>query len=341
MTKRLLTLTFHAPNVLLREDALFKQHAIASSLLDGEALGDKPEDIPDKLQPDKKAGPASGLVGAQYPPTDGTYQVSLNEVGVNAWWRAGFKRKKSRPSDFEDWIKPRVEQSTTCLLLGGHHATFGDESSNPIPVVWGAQDNRSTTSSHRFFTALVPAIDTETVPGTPKPKLYVVGHPYKQGREAVVRAGPFDLDNALKDCRLIVIMGCNGVDWMEGAKSDPPGWLWQKWVESAADRKPVVLGWYGTHSMPRDEHKESFSEDLWSRFAALATKHGTDLAGLCESHAKDVIGAWGESLKATYANSSKNQKHLWYENGEGAAAIDPEGNVWKVTDANGPIRKIP
>lgn len=326
MTSRLLTLTFHAPKILLLEDAMFKKHAIASSLIDSEVLG---KVIPDSLTPSKKAGPASGISGSSYPVgPGGTFQISLNELGVNAWWRSAFKSRQNNKSEFETWIKPKIEQPCSCLLIGGHHAPLQSGGT----VVWGQEDSRE---KHRYFTALIPSESNGD------PTLEIWGNPYQKGRDAVLRAGPFDFKNALKTCRLVVIMGCNGVDGRvsESDESKATGLLWQRWVELASGKKPVVLGWYGVHSMPRDADNETFSKRFWEQLESLATTHSTDLSGLCESHPSEVIKAWGDVLKQTYAKSVI-QRHLWYDYGTGAGAVDPEGKIWKVTSLAGPIEIV-
>ena len=298
MTDRLLTLTFHAPNVLLKEDALFKKYGTSGPLLASESLGDV---IPDSLKKSSKLGPASGLSGAYADSNQETFQISLNEVGFNAWWRDQYKRREGSESEFEAWMKPKISKPCTVMLIAGHHGAYD----NGQPVVWGAADAREH-SFYRYFTALLPGQSGG------KPVLTVKGHPYRPGTGAVVRAGPFDFSTTLSSCRLLMIMACNGVDYPKYQPGKALGLFWQKWVALATGRRPVVLGWYGTHSMPRDAQGESFSKTFWSRLESLATAHATDLSGLCETHASKVILAWGEALKDAYATSA-TQRHLWYD----------------------------
>ncbi len=298
---------------------MFKGYGLASPLLDSESLGDK---IPETLAHDKDRGPASGISGASYSVgTKETFQVSLNELGVNAWWRPAFQLK----GKFETWIEPKLKQPCVCLLVAGHHSLLND-----WPVVWGQEDRRK---KNRFFTALLPEKSNDN-----KPILKIEGNPYQSGRKAVLRAGPFNFHDTLSTCGLVVVMGCNGIDFRP-ADTEKPGHRWQRWVELASGKKPVVLGWYGVHAMPRDTENESFSQAFWREMEKLAGDNNTDLSGLCEAHAKKVIEAWGAILKETYGKS-KFQRHLWYDNGVGAGAIDPEGNVWKVTDPNGSIKVV-
>lgn len=321
---RLLTLTFHQAGSRLREDALFKKAALASPLIDEEALGDS---FPEELAESDKAGPASGLTKRQYADTT---QISLNRVGFNAWWREPFKSPRGGESGFEDWIGERIREPCHCLLVAGHHSFAGP---NAEPVVWGQTDRRAR--DHRWFTAFLPRVADQ------KPVLRVMGHPYKPRRSAVLRAGPFDCTMTLQACRLIIVMGCNGTGW-RGALGGELGLGWQTWANTgrADPKKPIILGWYGSLKMPRDADQESFSEPFWQGLAELSSQHGNaTLQALCENHAEGVIATWGEALKQAYG-ASQQQRHLWFDGSRGAGAIDPEGGIWRVRRAQGPIEKV-
>lgn len=328
MSTSLLTLTFHLPGDLdkgggkanLREDALFKKHGIKSGLLSEEAFGD---DIPENLKEvTRKKTPASGLVRGTYSP-DGykVQQITLNRVGINAWWREPFKRRGAMASEFEQWLKPRLTSSCGCLFLAGHHAGTG----GGLPVLWGPRDLDSN-DPYRFFTAFAPTIEGG------KPILNLVGNPYKPGGDPVWHADPFDCTAMLKDCRLIVILGCNGAT---------KGTDWQQWASTVSGTKPIVLGWHGTHGMPKDYLGQNFSKPFWEQMEKLAHSHRKNLKQLCEAVPEDVIGAWGSALKATFKDGNRPQRSLWFSTKtRSAGAVDPSGGVWKVLSKDGNLEKI-
>lgn len=327
MAKRLLTLTFHKPAARLREDALFKKHGLATPLLSEEALGDG-ADIPDAIQPDPSHA-ASGVDVHDYSQLN-VKQVTLNGVGINAWWRAGFISPKTGQSSFEEWLTPKVSPACDCLVLGGHHGGYRGG-----VVLWGQEDRHA--DSHRWYTALVPKI--ARINDLDQPVLEIRGNPYRSG-SSVLRAGHFECLATLSRCRLVLVMGCNGTGWSGADGGDALGFHWQAWVAKAAPKKPIILGWYGLHRMPSDRFPETLSKTFWQKMAALAAQNSTtDLTTLCKEHAIPVIEVWGSALKETFANGSKEQRHLWFGRQGGGGAIDPDGHIWKVLEKEGPIRK--
>lgn len=329
----LLTLTFHEPDERLREDALFKYHADKTKLLEKEALG---ENFDEDLEHKNKYGPASGLIAKKYKAENSAApnkvtQITLNGVGFNAWWREPFKSSENQKSKFEKWIEPKISKRCDCLVLAGHHSYVGSGNTTQV-VLWGQEDSRY--DNNRWFTALVPKL----IDGKP-PQLEIRGHPYK-GTSDVLRAGPFDFGTTLKHCCLIVIMGCNGTGWRKGVSGTPLGRYWQNWVERAPGRTqmpPIILGWYGLHSMPDDELEEHFSEAL---IKSLINKFpDKTLEEICEKKPDDVIKCWGTALKKTYRTSAK-QKHLWFDDYRGGGAIGRDGKMWKVLKDDGEIEKV-
>lgn len=329
MAKRLLTLSFHLPEKFdpkksnLREDALFKKHGLASGLLDQEAFGDV---IPPRLKEvNPKKTPASGLESGEYKEagdTEATTQITLLRVGANAWWRKEeFAGTKDQASLFSQWLTPHLTSACQCLFLAGHHSTLGTK----WPVLWGAEDRRE---KHRYFTAFVPTVADE------KPYLTVKGHPYQAGKKAIVRVGPVECSALVKDCRMIVIVGCSG--------TSRAGKKWQQWVETSAGVKPIILGWHGIHGMPKDRFAENFSQKFWERLKQLSAQHQLSFQQLCEDKASDVIGAWGTAVKGAFATGTKSQRHLWFASKtKGAGAIDPDGKVWRVLSADGELEREP
>lgn len=333
MSAALLTLSFHLPSYLdselgnLREDALFKHYGLASGLLSREAMQNGyPTSLQEQPRRNGVATPASGLVVGEYPvpltsPPTTSKQVSLLRIGANAWWRPQFLPRGDGPSEFEEWLRPLVTAPAGCLLLCGHHGAIESPlpSEPPQPVLWGAEDTRGG-DEHRYFTAFVPKIVERDQ--QKRPELWLMGHPYKPG-PAVLRAQPFDCTEMLRNCRLIVLIGCNGVTH---------GPLWQAWASCASEVKPIVLGWRGVLGMPRDVLNESFSTEFWSAMRALVDADAKTLADLHEKRPESVIRAWGQALLSAYGNS--RQRSLWYASpSRGAGAVDPNGGIWGVNAA--------
>jgi hypothetical protein len=339
MAGKLLILSFHGasgPGVktsLLDEDLLFKKAAIDKGLITGDVM-DEPSAqarLDPSLFEDRKAGPASGLEKGSLP-SSSVSLVGLNKLGANAWTRAPFQKRpdpghpgQQLPSLFHLWLDQVLKIPVDVLVLAGHH----QES-----VVWGSEDAR--TGGHRWYSALRPRIATDGA-GHQRALLEIRGHGLKPDEkdEDVVRAGPFDVSAALGNCRLLVILGCNGATEMVRDLRD--------WITIAAGKPPFILGWYGIHSFPTDQNKEHFSDQFWSRLKALAP--GTDLAFLHDSaRAEAIAGAWAGAMKDAFAGS-KTQRHLLFSDTakrgrRGAGAIDPSGGMWRVVDSQGTMKKV-
>ncbi len=317
MSYNLLTLSFHRPGWNLREDAFFKKYSKGSSLISGEALGDS---IPGALAalPGKDA---SGLVSKAYE-GGGATQISMFELGLAAWNRPDFRRPASgAQSEFEKWIRPKVESECSLLLLCGHHAMTVDRR----PAIWGRQAPNTT--------ALLPMKSEDN-----KPVLLVVGSAGR-GSEQVLERTVFDFSKTLKNCRAILIIGCASAGKKEST-TEIPGHYWQEWAALASAKKPIILGWYGTIGAPKDQYTtETFSKPFWEGLVSLSAATGKSLQELCEQNYGDVIQLWGRVLKQVYS-PSKKQRFLWYGPKQGAGAVDPTGGVWRALKRDGIMEKV-
>lgn len=318
MAGKLLILTFHATPGLLAEDLRFKSAALASGLIAGDAMDASADGLFAQLAA-QRGGGGSGLQRGRL--SDGTQLVTLNQVGAKAWSLPAYRKPPNGPSVFEQWLTRSLSESIECLVLGGHHSRG---------IVWGAE-RQPGASGHMPYTALVPeaAGSQVTVAG------YV-----SSATDAQLLAGPFDIKASLRRCRLVVIFGCNGAVLTHA----------QPWRDliSRAGKPPLILGWYGTHRMPRDAFGEHVSFGLWERLRALATGQGVDLPTLCEHHAQLVIEAWASALKDAFSNSKHCQQHLWFSGGRhckgdygprGGGAIAPDGRQWAI-DRSGAIKPV-
>ena len=344
----LLALSFHKPGVLLNEDILFRYHAEQQGFVQGESMA-KAGAYPSSIK--KRSGSSySGLSGASVSVgADTASLTSLFHVGRNAWNRDGFKPKPPKKSAFETWMNKVFDTPANCLVLGGHHSTVQSNDGKIFPALWGDEDRGD---SPRWFTALVPTEGTDGA-GNFYPELNIYGHDRGKSK-AILRAGPFNMRKALAECRLIVIYGCRGSHGFTASQ-------WQNWVALASDdpsqesAKPLVLGWWEGHFMPRDKHGEHVGEAFWTKMKALSVANSNaDLKKLCTDKTlrEQVIQIWGQALKETYGKKEKCQRHLWYDKpyrgnpckktwkASGGGAFDQSKQEWRVLSAAGPIKKF-
>lgn len=330
MPAKLLILTFHAGGALLEEDLRFKSSAIESGLVSGDAMD--PGAVPQSLK-EQAGNPMSGLKVVKSS-ADDTHLVTLNRVSANAWRRDPFRKPDPKRSEFARWLEPIVSTPIDCLVLAGHHGAG---------IVWGSERQAppSDPTGHYPYTALVP--DVVKVDGVHKAVLSVRGF-VDSMRVFQTAAGPFDVTPALKTCRLLFVLGCNVATRAAANR-------YQDWVAVAAGKRPLILGWYKKHSMPRDAAGEHFSAGLWRGLRKLADDVGSpDLPTLCDTHALQVAETWVAALKGAYAGSAHCQEHLWWTPGpskkcrkrhgpRGAAAVLPDTSIYHVID--GALKKVP
>lgn len=341
MPGKLLNLTFHQPDALTGEDLRFKAGALKSMLVDGDVMdevgaGDGPKPFLanniDLLTPTKKKLSFGGLQTATL--VDGsttTSLISMNGIGEKTWGGRGYistpdpaNPRRPFPSVFENWLLRVFATPAQVVVFGGHHT--GDEAKQEF--VWGAELEGHT----RIFTGFAPRMQD----GEP----LLVFRGYRPGkRDAEDLAGPFPMKDALKDCRLLVLLGCNGA-----TKMIKP---WRDAIKAASGgRAPFILGWYLTHKMPRDRKKQFFSTDFWTRLATLApgTTGSKNLDFLHQASFRDrIVELWRDVMKANFKPTKpdkEDQSHLFFDevNQRGAGAVDPDGKIFHVVDKNGTIQ---
>jgi catechol 2,3-dioxygenase-like lactoylglutathione lyase family enzyme len=337
MPGKLLTLTFHQPGALTGEDLRFKENAIDSGLVSGDAMeevgqnndGPKPffDANKDLLLP-STTSPAFG--GLQIAKRGNVSLVSMLNVSEKTWSRPGYTSKPDPqnpgnhfPSVFEDWLLKVFAVPAEVLVLAGHHS---------VGVVWGAE----TAGHKRVFCALVPMIRNGV------PMVQIRGHKANE-TEATGLAGPFELTDSLKACRLLVVLGCNGAT--DHIKP------WRDCIKKATGgRAPFILGWRGVHSFPRDRKNQFFSPDFWGDLADLApgAVGNKNLDFLHDGGFRDrIIKVWVEAMKKNFTPTEpkdEDQSHLFFAGGNdrgprGCGAIDPDGNVFWVVDKNGTVQQ--
>ncbi|HPA52517.1 MAG TPA: hypothetical protein PLP50_13045 [Thermoanaerobaculia bacterium] len=330
---RVLILSFHAARAipgktvagLFDEDVLFKKHASLRGLLEQDAMDE--HIAPESIVNDDEHG------GVEKVEHDGASAWTLSAVTRRVWDRVGYSNPSTHESDFSMWFQSLWTQPIDCLVIAGHHGWAKEVG----PFFWGSEQPKRG-GDHRPYTSI------DVHPEDDAPAIGVSGYSYSSSRLRE-RIRPFLVMHALSRCSLLVIMGCNGVP--APADTLRMGTAWQDWVRSAnpQNERPIVLGWWAKHQMPRNtrkgENPEHFSEDFWTRMKGLAggLQGPRPLQTLCRTKPKAVIEAWAASMKGAFGASKTGQRHLWFETGKGVGAIDPDGAVWRVTRPEGPIEK--
>lgn len=321
MTRTLLLLSHHTAT-LFREDLLLKQAAmerygLATPLITHDIVADtRPPDSLVSIEP------YGGLQEAKH---GGVKAWTLGKLRSTTWTRKGFKEPKpGQPSDFNKWFSNVLSKPAEVFVAAGHHGSIKDGT-----MFWG---NQIDNDRHQY----IPQAGIATQLSGGKPELSIVG--FKTADRDVAINMSFDASQAVSSCRLVIVLGCSGVDLAD---------QWQSWVKAghAQKKPPLVLGWYGTHSMPKD-NDPNFSPLFWKLVAAAALNAAcTTLSDLIEKDPASVVKAWGAALKATYKGHPR-RGHLWYwvdpkKHPEGAGALLPNGKVWKVTRVDGDIEPHP
>lgn len=324
MSGGLLLLSFHTGS-LFHEDLLFKKscmdkHGLASPLVTHDILADQAPPPTSLVAVDASGGLAKAS-------NDGVKAWTLGSLKTETWRRKGFRPAAAGlRSDFQTWFDGILGHPAEVIVVGGHHGGLGS-GLNRSPIFWGAE--------HSGTGGYYPQSGIAAQVADGKPHFTVTAYRRADG-EDVVRT-PFDATRAASACRMVVVLGCSGVDL---------GDLWQAWVRVAhpQQKRPLVLGWYGTHSMPK-RPDPNFSSLFWDGvYAAARTTGSTTLSSLIDRAPESVVKAWGQALKVTYKGHPR-RSHLWFwidakKAKEGAGAVTPDGRIWKVTEVNGDIQQV-
>lgn len=337
MPGKLLILTYHGAGALTGEDLRFKEAAITSTLVSGDAMdevgqnnsGPKPfldahADL--LLQPPGSRDPA----GVDLAKLNATTLVTFNRLGMHAWNRPGYIRRPNPadamshlPSVFEQWLMKVFATPVEVLVLAGHHSNS---------VIWGAEQTQGTR--HRPYAALVPSGADATIE--------MRGFPSSASKYADLRAGPFDMTNALKRCRLLVVLGCNG------ATPNIKGW--RDCIKKARGSAPIIFGVRGVHTFPRDADGEFLSPELWNSLSALApgSPGSKNLDFLDDPNAfADIRSAWFTAVGTAFKSGSK-RRHLFFSERDsqggrgprGAAIVDRGGTIYRIKDKAGNFERV-
>lgn len=314
MSKSLLLLSFHT-GTLFREDLLFKKsamdkHDLASPLITQDVVADLAEP-PMSLQ---HQGSSRGLAKESY---GGVSGWTMGRLNAQSWSRKAFKPDITpRKSDFQTWFANVLNYPAEVIVVAGHHAVG--------PTFWGNE-----FSGHR------PQAGIEAHKSGAKSQFTVKS--YRSTDAAPSVSMPFDASKAASACRLLIVLGCSGVDL---------GKEWQEWVRAShpQSKRPIVLGWYGTHKMPQGTDP-NFSPLFWKGvYDAARVRGATTLSGLIDAAPEALVNAWGHALKTTY-KGHRERAHLWYaldraKRPEGAGALTPDGRIWIVTEINGDLHPV-
>jgi len=332
MPGKLLILTYRGAGALTGEDLRFKEAAIRLKLISGDAMdetgqnNDGPKPYFDAhrqelLHDPKKRGP-SGVDVASL--NASTKLVTLNRLGPHTWGRSAYARTPLGPprNVFETWLDKVFAIPIEVLVLAGHHSGS---------LVWGAQ--QSETAPYYQHSALRPFLN-----GRPQADIHAYDAKLPNGDAQ--RAGPFDLSTALRTCRLLVVLGCNGATGHITA--------WRNVIKKARGRAPWIFSFYGVHAMPRDADAEFVSPGLWTRLEALApgSAGSKNLDFLDDAGFEERIRAcWFEALNAAFGPKSI-RRHLFYSDKSsksrgprGAGVVDPSGRIFKVVNSAGTVKE--
>lgn len=331
MPGKFLNLTFHGPGVLTGEDLRFKEMAIASGLVTGDAMdemgggnGPKPffDANKDKLlHPPKSKDPS----GVDIATRNAISLVTFNRLGLGAWERDGYRRI-SGPSVFEQWLAKVFEVPIEVLVLAGHHNKG---------LVWGAEVING--GYHQPFSALFPRIKVDGG-GNRRSIVEMLATRNSSGQMSNV-AGPFDITNTLATCRMLVVLGCNGatrhiIPWRDAIKNATGG------------RAPFIFGVRGVHSFPRDAGGQFLSPRFWTKLEALAPgpvgSKNLDFLHDLGFH-DSIIDLWRDVMTLSFPKGSP-RRHLFFAGAadrgpRGAGSVDPAGNAMWVINAAGDVDK--
>jgi hypothetical protein len=331
MAGKLLNLTFHGVGVLTGEDLRFKEAAVASGLVKGDAMDDigggngpKPffDANKDKLLHSSRVKEPSGVDIATL---NAVSLVTFNRLGRRTWQRDGYRRDDG-PSIFEQWLTRVFAVPVEVLVLAGHHSNG---------YVWGSEV--TVGGEHRPFSGLYPTVVLGE-DGQRRSTVEMFATSPSTGRRSTV-AGPFDVTNTLKTCRMVVVFGCNGATshiapWRDAIKNATGG------------RAPFIFGVRGVHSFPRDAGGQFLSPRFWSKLEALApgSAGNKNLDFLHDNSFRDkIIALWRDVMNQSFPKSSP-RRHLFFADAKnrgprGAGAVDPAGKAMWVINAAGDVQE--
>jgi hypothetical protein len=321
MSGALLLLSFHTGS-LMREDLKFKKacmdkHGLGAALVTRDIVADNAPPGPSLRAVDA----AGGLALEEH---DGVRAWSLGKLKAATWRRKGYRASVAGNSDFKVWLDSVLAHPAEVLLIGGHHGAIQGGGA----MFWGTEYTAANGDHYPQSGFAIRLQGTKSI-------FRITA--FRRADDEEVVTTDFDASRAVSACKLLIILGCNGT---------PNAEAWQSWVQGgrAADTRPLVLGWYGTHAMPK-QTDPNFSPLFWQEvYAAAKTAGSTSLTDLIRRDPEAVVKAWGKALKATYKGHGL-RSDLWvgkgWKKGTGAGAVMPNGKVWQATKVDGDIEPAP
>ncbi|HEX2547936.1 MAG TPA: peptidoglycan-binding domain-containing protein [Ramlibacter sp.] len=137
-----------------------------------------------------------------------------------------------------------------------------------------------------------------------------------------------DVRRHLGSCQLLLLYLSLGVP---NEKQPGSGPRWRQWLRPTG-ANPIVLGWFGAISPPRDDTQKSLADQVFAQLQAL--EPAADFATLCAKYEQQLIQLWGAACHNAFAKGP--QPYLWHAQMHpgpgvalsGAAAIDRAGQAW-------------
>lgn len=320
-TPRLLVTSFNDSGYNMAEAAKAKAAALASTLIGTDRTDEMWASTPAGFFSKPKQG---GIEKVTY--SGGTKLfgfLALTERNYPGWERL----HREFPKEFPDWLQKHFAEPVSCWYLSGHHHL----NKHYNAMSWGTH-YKTLEGGYRPFVGL--GIDTSTN------VLEFFGYRKDSDVPRDVR-----LEGAkanLQGLSLFIIGGCNGIPRKVGGALhfSEMAQAWRDYLRKQDGSAPLILGWFNTHELPKDEMGDSAADLFWPDTKRLAQNHATDLAGLCKNHVSKVIQAWGHACFKAFENSVKrvgnkkiDQRHLWHikwkgNDSKGAGAIAPNGDVY-------------
>jgi len=332
MPSRLLIATFQNPDTNTGEVRAFKKHGLLTGLIGSDRGSEVFPAFPEELKHKPPAQYGIRWKGLKDGEGDVFALFDLSDSRGRVWNR--LTTDATNQKILESWFQFLFYESINCLVIGGHHHRNDDLKA----MVWGT--DRHLQSGYYPYTGL----------GTDGANLKFFGYSGNKKTEYVVR----NLTKALSPLHLLVINGCNGVPTgingvlyqTEMAKA------WRQLVRTNGGNPPLILGWFGTHSLPKDAFKTKLSETFWAHMQNIANETGPNpltLEQLCRGHALEVAQAWGKACYSAFRHR-KAQRHLCFDPDsqnipEGCGAVLPDGTVMNADkrdpdDENKPLKKV-
>lgn len=251
-----------------------------------------------------------------------------------------------------EWLGKLYEKPVHCWIVGGHHHGHLADANTPpaaahpryAAMLWGTHIEGADTL-YRPYAGFGLNYRTREL------EWFGYRQANRPGEPLVLRFPA--VQAPLRHCRLMVILGCNGIP----AVFDPRRkiWLWtmgrtwQDWLTDDSGRRPMIAGWFSSKSMPADGDGQNpdrrFATD---RFVDKLARLARDLPGdrflaLLDDPAKQgqVVQCWGaacwEAFHDLKGSLGPPYRNLWTECG----ALARDRTVWHANRKAKAVQKDP